>query len=180
MTCCHVAFKFFDVRIPHVGLMRGDKGDQKWPRSSVPLAIAPFRPERSSKALLDSPEPATQRGTRRVLSCLWGNVFFEVWRYGQLNLYSKAAARTFGSNWFHITNCGSPRVDSRKNIGVCIITPRVLCERPRLHLLLVQLASGRRAYGWSQPGPVIGSPACQLEWRGWIWQRSFYRQKKLL
>ena len=59
-----------------------------------------------------------------------------------------------------------------------MITPRVLCERPRLHLLLVQLASGQRAYGWSQPGPVIGSPACQLEWRGWIWQRSFYRQNE--
>lgn len=108
----HVAFKFFDIRIPHVGLMRGDKGDQDWPSWSVPLAIAPFRPERSSKALVDSPEPAMLRGTRGVLSC-FGKCFFLETSCDDMArwiLYTRAAARTFGSNRFYITNCLVVRV----------------------------------------------------------------------
>lgn len=108
----HVAFKFFDIRIPHVGLMRGDKGDQDWPSWSVPLAIAPFRPERSSKALVDSPEPAMLCGTRGVLSC-FGKCFFLETSCDDMArwiLYTRAAARTFGSNRFYITNCLVVRV----------------------------------------------------------------------
>ncbi len=39
-------------------------GGARWQKVNKVNSSPPFRPERSSKALLDSPEPATLRGTR--------------------------------------------------------------------------------------------------------------------